>query len=446
MLDNAEKIVRTLNGCGYKSYLVGGCVRDMLLGKPMDDIDITTAATPDTVMELFKSKSIHVVPTGYEHGTVTILLGGESIEVTTFRKDVSTDGRRSTVEFGTSLEEDLLRRDFTINAIAYCPIEHLYIDLCEGREDLKRKIIRAVGVPVERFREDYLRMIRAHRFAATLGFAIEPKTLEALDLAAGEEWYEVLSVERIRDEFNKCFYAADTPSVMLDGMRVSGLLCEVMPELLTCIDFEQNRFHDFDLYEHTLKSVDAVPKEKHLIRWAALFHDLGKVEACEGYGPKATFYGHEKISAEAALRIMRRLKFSNAAIGDILSLVKCHMLQYSEKMRDASVRKIVATVGEGRVEDLCTLWYADRYAKRRSPETDLLENATALLERLEKMSADEKVFKLADLAIGGREIMEIKKIPPSAKVGEVLQALYELVIEDTSVNTNEQLREIAERI
>ncbi|MBE9529088.1 MAG: HDIG domain-containing protein [Proteobacteria bacterium] len=418
----------------------------MLIAKPIGDIDVTTAANPDMVMELFKSKDIHVVPTGYEHGTVTILLGGESIEVTTFRKDVSTDGRRSTVEFGTSLEEDLLRRDFTINAIAYCPIEHVYIDPYGGREDLKRKTIRAVGLPIERFREDYLRMIRAHRFAATLGFAIEPKTLEALDRAAKEEWYEVLSVERIRDEFNKCFRVADTPSIMLDGMRASGLLHEVMLELLKCVGFEQNRFHDFDLYEHTLRSVDAVPKEKHHIRWAALFHDLGKVETCEGYGPNATFYCHEKVSAEAALRIMRRLKFSNKAAGDIVSLVKCHMLQYSEKMRDASVRKIVAAVGEGRVEDLCTLWYADRRAKRRSPETGLLKSSTALLERLEKMSADEKVFKLKDLAIGGREIMEIKKIPPSAKVGEVLQALYELVIEDTSVNTNEQLREIAERI
>ncbi|MFQ5329364.1 MAG: CCA tRNA nucleotidyltransferase, partial [Thermodesulfobacteriota bacterium] len=270
MLNDTKKIIEILAENGFDSYFVGGCVRDMIMKRAMTDIDITTAALPDDIMRVFPQENIYAVPTGLEHGTVTVVYNGLNVEVTTFRKDVSTDGRRSTVEFGTSLEEDLLRRDFTMNAIAYCPQDDVFIDPFGGRADIRRNTIRAVGVPIDRFREDYLRMLRAHRFESVLEFVIEGATWEALVSAASEEWCKVISVERIREEINKCFKTADKPSIMFEGMRKSDLLQHILPELLQCYGFEQNRYHEYNLYDHTLRTVDGVPKERHLVRWSAL--------------------------------------------------------------------------------------------------------------------------------------------------------------------------------
>jgi poly(A) polymerase/tRNA nucleotidyltransferase (CCA-adding enzyme) len=444
MLDKAQKIIEILDKRGYRSYFVGGCVRDMIMGKPIVDIDITTSATPEEVMKIFPEEEIYAVPTGLEHGTVTIVYNGLNIEVTTFRRDVSTDGRRSTVEFGTSLEEDLLRRDFTINAIAYCPKLKKHIDPYGGMKDIKGRVIRAVGLPFDRFREDYLRMIRAHRFEATLEFAIEKATFEALARAAQENWQGIISVERIREEINKCLKQAERPSVMFEGMRQSGILKMIMPELDSCFGFEQNKYHEYDLYRHTLLTIDAVPKESYLIRWSALLHDLGKVPACENYGPDSTFYKHEIDSVNISQKIMKRLKFSRNEKSSVLNLVKHHMFQYSIDMKDSSVRRFVASLGVENIEDLCTLVYADRMAKRSDIDQETLSDATAILKRVEKMSAEEKIFKIKDLAISGKEVMEIKKIPPSPEVGNILKRLYENVIEDTTLNTKERLKSVVE--
>ncbi|MCK5236022.1 MAG: CCA tRNA nucleotidyltransferase [Deltaproteobacteria bacterium] len=442
MLNDARMIIEVLDKKGFESYFVGGCVRNMMMKRPLSDVDITTAAKPEEVVETFSAEGIHAIPTGIKYGTVTVILDGVNFDVTTFRKKISMDGRRSSVEFGTSLEEDLLRRDFTMNAIAYSPKDDSFIDPYNGTEDIKAKVIRAVGVPIERFREDYLRMIRAHRFQATLGFDIENKTLDALYCAAREDWQGLISPERIREEFNKCIKRAEEPSVMFEGMRKSGLLQEILPELTECFGFEQNRYHEYDLYCHTLRTVDGVFKEYDLIRWSALFHDLGKISACNNYGPDATFYGHERGSADIALRIMKRLKFSNEAIHKVLSLVKCHMLQYTDDMKDSSVRRLVASVGVENIEDLCTLWSADKRAKGHVQPQEGVGEFKAILERLESMSAEEKIFKVKDLAIGGKEVMEIKGIPSSPEVGEVLHELFDAVLEDTTLNTNEKLREM----
>jgi len=336
-----------------------------------------------------------------------------NVEVTTFRRDVSTDGRRSTVEFGTSLEEDLLRRDFTMNAIAYCPQDGAFIDPFGGRADIESKTIRAVGVASDRFREDYLRMFRAHRFEAVLEFLIEGATWEALVSAASEKWFGVISVERIREEINKCFKAAHKPSIMLEGMRKSGLLRKVLPELLHCVAFEQNRYHEYDLYYHTLRTVDEVPKERHLIRWSALLHDLGKVAACKNYGPDSTFHGHERDSVEIARNIMGRFKFGNNDTSTVLNLVKHHMRNYSDSMKDSSVRRLVGAVGINNIEALCTLWSADKRAKGHNEAPCSTIDAYAVLKRLEKMKAEEKVFGMKDLHISGKEVMEIKRLSPS---------------------------------
>ncbi len=444
MLNKARKIIEILDKRGYRSFFVGGCVRDTIMGKPIVDIDITTSAKPEEVMKIFPEEEIYAVPTGLEHGTVTVVYNGLSVEVTTFRRDVSTDGRRSTVEFGASLEEDLLRRDFTINAIAYCPKLKRHIDPYGGMEDIKGRVIRAVGSPLDRFREDYLRMIRAHRFEATLEFAIDKATLKALTSAAREDWLGIISVERIRDEINKCFKQAERPSVMFEGMRKSGILKMILPELDSCFGFEQNKYHEYDLYRHTLLAIDAVPKESYLIRWSALLHDLGKVPACENYGPDSTFYKHEIDSMEISQKLMKRLKFSKGERAVVQNLVRHHMFQYSIDMKDSSVRRFVASVGVDNLNDLCTLLYADRLAKGRSIDRETLLGATAILTRVEKMSAEEKIFRLKDLAIGGKEVMDIRKITASPEVGTILKKLYENVLEDTTLNTRERLKSMVE--
>lgn len=442
MLKDGLRIVEKLNEKGFKSYLVGGCVRDMIMKRPLSDIDITTPAKPAEVMEIFSREDFYALPTGLEHGTVTVVMNGANFEITTFRTDSTHDGRRCEVEFGASLEDDLLRRDFTMNAVAFDPAGEAFIDPFCGSQDIEKRLIRAVGDPIKRFREDYLRMIRAHRFEATLEFDIEAETLTALKEAAGEAWQAVVSVERIREEINKCFKQSRKPSRMLEGMRKSGILDQVLPELTRCVGFEQNKYHEFDIYGHTLRALDAVPKEFLLIRWAALLHDLGKVDTCGNYGVNATFYGHEKVSAEAAAAIMQRMKFGNAAAARIVNVVKHHMYNYGEEMRDASVRRLVVAVGEDNIRDLCELWRADKSAKSAVPPCPSDDKSFALLERLEKMSADQKVFKIRDLAIGGRDVMEVKGIPQSAAVGEILSRLHEMVLEDPSLNTRVKLCEM----
>ena len=442
MFKDAYNLIEVLSGKGFESYLVGGCVRDLLMQRPLSDIDIATSARPEEVVDIFKGKDVYVVPTGFEHGTVTVVVDGVNYEVTTFRKDVSTDGRRAAVEFGSSIEEDLLRRDFTINAVAYSPRNNEYIDPYGGRKDMGARIIRVVGGSIERFREDYLRMIRAHRFEAVLEFAIDAPTHEALVAAASEDWQSVISVERIREEVSKCFRQAPRPSRMFDGMRGSGILKKVFPELERCYGFEQNRYHDFDLYRHTLLTIDLVSRQRPVVRWAALFHDLGKMEACENYGPQATFYGHEKISVEMSRSIMKRYKFGKNEAEAVINLVGCHMYVYSEDMKDSSVRKLVARVGRENLEDFCMLSFADKTARSSKAPPTGSEEGTALVKRVERMAEEEKIFKIKDLAIGGREVMEIKKIPSSSMVGEILALLYDIVVEDASKNTEEQLKRI----
>lgn len=444
MLRHAQRIIEVLVKKGFSAYFVGGCVRNMIMKRPLSDIDITTQAKPEEVMDIFSAIGIQAIPTGLKYGTVTLVLNKVNFEVTTFRHEISTDGRRGHVEFGTSLEEDLLRRDFTMNAIAYSLEDESFIDPYGGKKDIESKVIRAVGVPIDRFREDYLRMIRAFRFEATLGFDIEDKTLAALYRAAREDW--LISPERVREEITKCFKRAEEPSIIFEGMRKSGILQEILPELTECYGFEQNRYHEYDLYRHTLRTVDEVSGDHDLIRWAALLHDLGKVGACNNYGPYATFYGHEKISTDIALKIMKRLKFSNEATRKVLRLVKCHMLHYTDDMKDPSVRRLVTSVGVENIEELCVLWSADKVARGYGEAQEESWDPTAILERLERMSAEEKFFKIKDLAISGKEIMEIKGMPASPEVGKVLRKLFDAVVENTTLNTREELRDIVKKM
>jgi len=358
----AMEICKILKDNGYQSYLVGGFVRDLILGKSSSDIDIATDAPPNGLLNMFSKEHFKAIPTGIAHGTVTVihehLNPNKGYEITVFRKDVSCDGRYAKVEFINDLIEDLTRRDFTINAIAYDPFNNKFIDPYNGIADIHNKIIQCVGNPHDRFKEDYLRMLRAFRFAATLGFTLDTATEEAIYLLGGN--IKNISIERIKSEIDKCFNKSDEPSVMFYMLYQSHLLNNILPELEKCYGFLQNKYHKHDVFRHTMEAIDAVPKEYPLIRWAALFHDLGKVYTCTYYStPEASFHNHEYVSEEIARKIMTRLKFSNDDIEYVCNLVKHHMFMASMEMKDSAIRRFVNKLGEEYVDDICILKWAD---------------------------------------------------------------------------------------
>ena len=434
-----------LHSNGYEGYLVGGWVRDRILGRECADIDIATDAPPETVTKIFRGENIRVIPTGVEHGTVTIihehLNPGVGYEITTYRHDVSCDGRNATVKFAKTLKEDLSRRDFTMNAIAYDPITDEFIDPYGGIKDIGKGLIRCVGNADERFKEDHLRMLRALRFKANLGFEIETDTFEAIIM--NSSLITKISAERIKSEIFKCFDKSDTPSLMF---RTEHLLRDaIFPELKPCIGFAQNKYHKHDVFNHTMIALDAVPKEYPLIRWAILFHDLGKPESCENYGtPHASFHQHEVISERMAKKIMRRLKFSNHEIKYISNLIRCHMFQHSSDMKDSAIRRFVTKLGRENIDAICIMKWADRTGSGK-PTGELNIRNTGLRKRFDKILTDEAAFKLSDMKIDGHDIMEILEIEGGKELGIILKALFELVLDDPSLNNKETLTGIVRK-
>ncbi len=340
-------VCHRLRGAGHEAHLVGGGVRDMLLGRPPADFDVATDAVPEAVMELFGKN--FAVPTGLKHGTVTVLTDTappRHVEVTTFRGEGTyLDGRRpSSVTYVKSLTEDLARRDFTMNAIAYDPLADAVSDPFDGRGDLTRRLIRAVGDPIARFREDGLRPMRAVRQAAQLAFGIDPPTQAAIEPTL--DVFRKVSAERIRDELLKML-AAPQPSRGLQLMRATGLLGEVIPELLEGVGCTQNRFHKHDVFEHTLHVVDETEGDA-IRRLGALLHDVGKPRARqprEGAPGEFSFFQHEYVGAEMADEICRRLKLANADRERVVGLVKNHMFFYAPDWTDGTVRRFVRRVG-----------------------------------------------------------------------------------------------------
>jgi tRNA nucleotidyltransferase (CCA-adding enzyme) len=321
---------------GKRCFLVGGAVRDYILGRPVSDYDLTTDAHPEEVMNLFS----HVILTGVKHGTVTVLWKGLRLETTTFRTEKGySDGRRpDEVRFASTIDEDLGRRDFTINAMAYDLVTRELVDPYEGQSDLSRQIIRAVGDPKLRFFEDGLRPLRAIRFATQLGFDIDPATFGAIPGAL--ERFKLISVERIRDELQKIILSP-WPSRGLKLMEECGMLAVVIPELASSRGTEQKGMHRFDVLDHLFVSLDAAPADL-IIRLAALFHDVGKPAAkVETPGAEPTFHRHEEISFRMAAAILRRLRFPNSLIEEVCHLVRQHMFSYDESWSDAAVRRFV---------------------------------------------------------------------------------------------------------
>jgi tRNA nucleotidyltransferase (CCA-adding enzyme) len=436
--DEVRAICKQLKARGHEAYVVGGCVRDLLLGKEASDWDVTTDAKPEEVRKIFP----RVVPTGIQHGTVTVLMHGKPFEVTTFRGEGAySDGRRpDTVEFVRDITHDLARRDFTVNAIALDPDDGRIIDPYEGQKDIQRRVIRAVGTPLERFREDGLRVLRAARFTATLDFELDPETERAI--APSLDVFKKVSQERVRDEWIKAM-KAKKPSRAFDVMRTTNILGVTCPELLEGVGMEQNKWHAHDVWRHGMECLDGCPGDP-ILRIAAMLHDVGKPRS-RAFSDKTndwTFYDHERIGAEIADPICQRLRFSNDERERIVHLVRNHLFHYTSEWNDATVRRFIRRIGKERLEDLFTLNEADVRAKGRDCTPDLAALA-ALREHVARVVAAGDALGVRDLAIGGRDLMNELGLAPGPAIGRILAALLEEVLVDPAKNTREVLLALA---
>ena len=436
-------ICRRIREAGHAAYIVGGSVRDLLIGRSPGDFDVATSALPEATMGIFGSR--FAIPTGLQHGTVTVLSGKppdqRHVEVTTFRGEGAyLDGRRpSSVTFGATLDEDLARRDFTMNAIALDPVSSDLIDPFDGQGDITRKLVRAVGDPVLRFTEDGLRSMRAVRQAAQLGFVLDSDTQSAIPLTFDS--FRKVSAERIRDELRKLLLSAK-PSLGLECMRVTGLLAEVLPEMLPTIGCVQNRFHKHDVYQHILATIDASIPD-FIVRMGALVHDLGKpkTQAPREDAPgEFSFFRHEQVGVDMAEAICTRLKLSTAERTTICALVGGHMFYYTPDWTDGTVRRFVKRVGQDLVPYLFALREAD-IASRGQGE-DPQGETRDLRDRIAKVAAEDSALRVTDLAIDGKDVMRVLGIPPSRRIREVLEQLLERVLDDPKLNERETLEAI----
>ena len=421
----AEYVLRTLNEAGHSAYLVGGCVRDALLGIDPKDCDITTSALPEETEALFPCEK--VLETGMKHGTVTVLVGHVPIEVTTFRTDQPYLDHRhpSSVTFTSSLEEDLSRRDFTINALAFRPAEGI-VDLFGGEKDLRDGIVRCVGDPDARFREDALRILRALRFSSRFGFSVEEKTDAAIRRNAS--LLNAISAERIASELNGILCGRHAGAVLL---KYADVLAVPIPELLPLKGFDQrNPHHLYDVLEHTARTVDAVPPEKDL-RLAALFHDIGKPDCyTEDAFRIGHFYGHPQVSARIAAGILRRLKYDNRTRDTVVTLVRNHDINTGE--REKTVRRWMSRLSPEMFSKLILLQRADSLAQNPDLATgqDVYDRIDALKE---KILAEGQCLSLRDLAVSGSDLIAAG-VPAGPEVGRRLEKLLDLVLDEKLPN------------
>jgi len=437
-----KEIASLFNNGGKEIYLVGGAVRDMLRGEKIHDWDLATNALPQEVIDIVKRAGGKVVPTGIKHGTVTVFYKHNTAEVTTFRLESGySDGRRpDEVHFTSDIEEDLSRRDFTMNAIALRLPEGKIVDPFGGETDIKAGIIRCVGNAAERFNEDGLRPLRAVRFSSQLGFEIEQKTFDAiagaLCVSAKVSW------ERVRDEIDKIL-ASPIPSRGFLLMEKAGLLKLFLEELALCRGVEQKGYHRFDVLDHCLFACDYSSANDYSreLRLASLFHDVGKPDVRQqGENGVWTFYRHEETSARLCKKILNRLRYSNAVIDSVCHLIKEHMFHYTDEWSDSAVRRFIARVGEENLEDLYRLRRADTcaFAGKEGDTSSLL----LLANRVDKVMAESKALSVKDLAVSGKDLIEAG-INSGKMMGIILKELLETVLDDPAQNTREKLLEIA---
>lgn len=427
-----------LQGAGFEAYLVGGCVRDLLLGREPKDWDIATSARPPEVQKLFP-ESVYE----NEFGTVGVKTGSDDlklaiVEVTTFRNEGRYTDRRhpDEVRFAKTIQEDLSRRDFTINAMAVeienreLRIENRVVDPFDGELDLQKKAVRTVGDPDARLTEDALRLMRAVRFAVELDFEIEDRTAAAIKKHAG--LLEAIALERIRDELVRIIM---TPRAMrgIELLEEMGLLRFILPELRQGIGVGQNLHHVYTVWEHNLRSLDYSATQDYslTVRLAALLHDVGKPKTKRGEGYSSTFYGHEVVGARMAVAMLDRLRFPKNLTEKVAHLVRRHMFYYNVgDVSPAGVRRLLVRVGPENVDDLLKVREADRIGsgvKKAMPY-----KLRHLLFMMDKVKHDPVSVKM--LKVDGEDVMRIVGIPPSRKVGDILAALLDEVLDEPGKN------------
>ncbi len=429
-------IINEVKKAGYEAYAVGGCIRDSLLKKTPGDYDITTSASPREIKKIFR----RTIDTGIEHGTVTVMLGKTGYEVTTYRIDGKYEDSRhpSKVTFTRSLEEDLKRRDFTINAMAYNDEDGL-VDLFGGREDMEKRIIRCVGNPLERFSEDALRMMRAVRFAAQLGYSIEEETLYAMKELSRK--LDMISEERIRTELVKLLVSPH-PEVLRTAYEC-GLTAVFMPEFDDIMHCEQyNPHHLYSVGEHTIRVICKIENTAPL-RLAALFHDFGKpaTRTTDEEGIDH-FHGHPEISRELCHGIMRRLKFDNTTTDIVCRLVKYH--DYKVNRDKKSVRKALNEVGEDLFLSVLELKRADTLGQSEYKREQKLADLDELTEIYHEIIKDGDCISLKDLAVTGSDLIK-EGYRPGPGLGEELQSLLQTVLDEPSFNQKDILLQLAKK-
>lgn len=437
-----RQISETLEQSGFEAYLVGGCVRDLLLGREPMDWDFTTSAHPDQIQALFPDSFCN-----NDYGTVGVKNSDEEtderlrvVEVTPYRSESGySDARRpDKVTFGVSLAEDLARRDFTVNAIAYRLKDEKIVDLYDGMNDLKDKRLRAVGNPNERFAEDALRMMRAVRLAAELNFVIESETLKAITQNASQ--LEKIAIERIAIEFLRLIDSG-APMQGIIFLEKLGLLPYLIPELREGIGCEQGGIHAFDVYEHNLRTLQAAADKGYTteIRLAALLHDIGKpaTRRTGGKNKHYTFFGHEVVGAKMAKKILERLKLPRETIDQVEKLVRWHMFfSDPDEITLAAVRRTIVRIGEDQIENLLNLRVCDRIGTGRPKEQPFrFRRYKAMVDEALRDPISVKLLKL-----NGDKIMEITGEKPGKKLGYILHALLEEVLIDPGKNTEDYLK------
>lgn len=438
-----QSIIKKLKDKGFEAYIVGGCIRDFLTEKKPEDWDIATNAKPE---EISKTFSNHYANNKF--GTVTVLTDSKDsnvkeVEITPYRIDEEYSDKRhpDKIRWAKTIQEDLARRDFTVNAMAAIISEDKgkiteIVDPYNGQKDLKNKKIRAVRDPQQRFSEDALRMMRAVRFATTLDFKIDTKTAQAIK--KNSSLLQSISKERIRDEFMKIIMA-DKAAEGVDLLRELRLLKYIIPELEQGYKVSQNKHHIYGVYEHSVLSLKYAAKKKFnkYVRLAALLHDIAKPKVKEGEGEDATFYNHEVVGAKMTYQILDRLRFSKKEIKKITKLVRYHLFYYHpDEVGDSSVRRLVGQVGLEDMDELIQVRMCDRIGSG-CPKAEPYK-LRYLRYIIEKVSQDP--ISVRKLEISGKEIMNILEIDPSPKVGQILDILLGYVLDDPKKNKKDMLK------
>ncbi|HEY5585931.1 MAG TPA: CCA tRNA nucleotidyltransferase [Ruminiclostridium sp.] len=428
--DEVGYIIEKLNESGFEAFLVGGCVRDSILGRIPNDWDITTNALPEDIKKIFE----RTYDTGIKHGTVSVAVGNNCIEVTTYRIDGEySDFRRpDSVQFTSSLKQDLARRDFTVNAMAYHPKEGL-VDYFDGFNDISRCQIKAVGDANLRFREDALRMLRAIRFSAQLDFNIEEATFEAIKINSG--LIKNISNERVRDELNKIL---TSPNPMyFDYLNQTGLLENIIPEFVICYQTQQNNpFHVYNVAEHILHTVEYV-ENNSILRWTMLLHDIGKpLKKTTDVKSIDHFYGHQDVSAGLASNILNRLRFDKEFIRKITKLIFNHDLDIHDT--EKSIRKVISNVGNDSFLELLEVQKADAMAQNSIYLGNRLIKLDNIKKIYYKIRNDNQCLNKRDMAINGHDLI-LLGMEPGKELKNMLNYLFECVLEDPELNDKQKL-------